>query len=98
MRFPYARRLIFSCFLNVDDKEEELLEGARRLNTHAPISTIPTGSPKPIFCNIQACSLLSVGSGKGEIIRVIIGCKLNTHLGANLSKQSSGEVSDLIMS
>ena len=40
-------------------------------NTHIHKTPFRSATPKPICCNIQACSLLSVGSGKGEILRVI---------------------------
>ena len=40
-------------------------------NMHIHKTSFRSATPKPICCNIQACSLLSVGSGKGKNLRVI---------------------------
>ena len=45
-------------------------------NTHIHKAPFRSAIPKPICCNIQARSLLSVGNGKGEIVRVM-GCSTN---------------------
>ena len=93
--------LMFSYFLKVEDREEELLEGARELKTRMFTKHLSDQlSQNPFAAISKHAPFLSVGSSKGKFIRIVnrLQFMLNTHPGTNLSKQISGEVPDLVMS